>query len=149
MSKKPVFSKQDRLLFSQLHSSLPHNSTLIPQSDRTRLLFIRLILTIYVKKLIFGIRFCNMISVAIINNGFYNSHLKITIMKKVLVTVALVMGLGSSVAFAEEVINTTSVEMQAQVPQDEFTKIDVKELPEAVAQAVAKNYEGATIKRLM
>lgn len=66
-------------------------------------------------------------------------------MKKVLVAVALVMGLGSSVAFAQEVINTTSVEMQAQVPQDEFTKIDVKELPEAV-QAVAKNYEGATIK---
>ena len=66
-------------------------------------------------------------------------------MKKVLVAVALVMGLGSSVAFAQEVINT-SVEMQAQVPQDEFTKIDVKELPEAVAQAVAKNYEGATIK---
>ena len=67
-------------------------------------------------------------------------------MKKVLVAVALVMGLGSSVAFAQEVINTTSVEMQVQVPQDEFTKIDVKELPEAVAQAVAKNYEGATIK---
>ena len=43
-------------------------------------------------------------------------------MKKVLVAVALVMGLGSSVAFAQEVINTTSVEMQA------------------------KNYEGATIK---
>ena len=42
-------------------------------------------------------------------------------MKKVLVAVALVMGLGSSVAFAQEVINTTSVEMQAQVPQDEFT----------------------------
>ena len=31
-------------------------------------------------------------------------------MKKVLVAVALVMGLGSSVAFAQEVINTTSVE---------------------------------------
>ena len=67
-------------------------------------------------------------------------------MKKVLVAVALVMGLVISVAFAQEVINTTSVEMQVQVPQDEFTKIDVKELPEAVAQAVAKNYEGATIK---
>ena len=78
-----------------------------------------------------------MISVAIINNGFYNSHLKNYDYEK---------GLGSSVAFAQEVINTTSVEMQAQVPQDEFTKIDVKELPEAVAQAVAKNYEGATIK---
>ena len=37
-------------------------------------------------------------------------------MKKVLVAVALVMGLGSSVAFAQEVINTTSVEMQEQVP---------------------------------
>ncbi|MDE6821561.1 MAG: hypothetical protein K2P55_07145 [Bacteroides acidifaciens] len=67
-------------------------------------------------------------------------------MKKVLVAVVLVMGLGSSVAFAQEVIKTTSVEMQAQAPQDEFTKIDPKDLPEAVTQALAKNYEGASIK---
>lgn len=67
-------------------------------------------------------------------------------MKKVLVAVALVMGLGSSVAFAQKVINTTSVEMQVQAPQDEYTKIDPKDLPEAVTQALVKNYEGAFIK---
>ena len=67
-------------------------------------------------------------------------------MKKVLVAVALVMGLGSSVAFAQEVSNTPVVENQTQAPQDEYTKVEVKDLPEAVAQAIAKNYEGATIK---
>ena len=67
-------------------------------------------------------------------------------MKKVLVAVALVMGLGSSVAFAQEVENSTAVETQAQAPQDEFTKIDAQKLPDAVMKAVAKNYEGATIK---
>ena len=67
-------------------------------------------------------------------------------MKKVLVAVALVMGLGSSVAFAQEVSNTPVVENQTQAPQDEYTKVEVKDLPEAVAQAIAKSYEGATIK---
>ncbi len=66
-------------------------------------------------------------------------------MKKVLVAVALVMGLGSSVAFAQEVSDTTTVVTNTQAPQDEFTKIDVKELPEAVVQAIAKKYEGAAI----
>ena len=66
-------------------------------------------------------------------------------MKKVLVAVALVMGLGSSVAFAQEVSNATTVETNVQAPQDEFTKIDVKELPEAVVQAIAINYGGAAI----
>ena len=62
-------------------------------------------------------------------------------MKKVLVAVALVMGLGSSVAFAQEVENSTAVETQAQAPQDEFTKIDAKKLPDAVMNALAKSYE--------
>ena len=65
-------------------------------------------------------------------------------MKKVLVAVALVMGLGSSVAFAQEVENSTAVETQAQAPQDEFTKIDAKKLPDALA----KSYEGASIKEV-
>ena len=52
-------------------------------------------------------------------------------MKKVLVAVALVLGLGSSVAFAQEVSNTPAVETQTQAPQDEYTKIEVKDLPEA------------------
>ena len=68
-------------------------------------------------------------------------------MKKVLVAVALVMGLGSSVAFAQEVINTTSVEMQVQVPQDEFTKIDVKELPEEAY--VAEKESGKVYKVIL
>ena len=67
-------------------------------------------------------------------------------MKKVLVAVALVMGLGSSVAFAQEVENSTAVETQAQAPQDEFTKIDAKKLPDAVINALAKSYVGASIK---
>ena len=50
-------------------------------------------------------------------------------MKKVLVAVALIMGLGSSVAFALGVNISTAVETTAQDPQDEFTKIDAKELP--------------------
>ena len=58
-------------------------------------------------------------------------------MKKLLVAVALVLGLGSSVAFAQEVSNTPAVE---------YTKIEVKDLPEAVTQAIAKSYEDATIK---
>ena len=67
-------------------------------------------------------------------------------MKKVLVAVALVMGLGSSVAFAQVVKDSTAVETVAQNPQDEFTKIEVKDLPEAVTQAIAKTHEGSSIK---
>ena len=67
-------------------------------------------------------------------------------MKKVLVAVALVLGLGSSVAFAQEVSNTPAVETQTQAPQDEYTKIEVKDLPEAVTQAITKSNEDATIK---
>ena len=67
-------------------------------------------------------------------------------MKKLLVAVALVLGLGSSVAFAQEVNNSTAVETTAQAPQDEFTKIDAKELPAEVMNALAKSYEGASIK---
>ncbi|ADV44748.1 hypothetical protein [Bacteroides helcogenes] len=66
-------------------------------------------------------------------------------MKKVLVALAMIMGLGSSVVFAQEVNNATGVET-AQSPQDEFTKIDVKDLPQAVLESLGKNYEGAVIK---
>ena len=55
-------------------------------------------------------------------------------MKKVLVALAMVMGLGSSVAFAYVVSGTQSVEQTQQNPQDEFTKVEVKD------------YEGAVIK---
>lgn len=69
-------------------------------------------------------------------------------MKKVLVAVALVMGLGSSAAFAQEVNDSTAVEATAQAPQDEFAKIDAKELPAVVMNTLAKSYEGASIKEL-
>ena len=52
-------------------------------------------------------------------------------MKKVLVAVALVMGLGSSVAFAQNAENANAVVATAQAPQDEYTKIEVKDLPAA------------------
>ena len=61
-------------------------------------------------------------------------------MKKVLVALAMVMGLGSSVAFAYVVSGTQ------QNPQDEFTKVEVKDLPQAVMNVLAKDYEGAVIK---
>lgn len=67
-------------------------------------------------------------------------------MKKVLVTLAMVMGLGSSVAFAYVVSGTQSVEQTQQNPQDEFTKVEVKDLPQAVMNVLAKDYEGAVIK---
>ena len=35
---------------------------------------------------------------------------------------------------------------EAQVPQDEFVKIDPTELPQAVMQTLAKDYEGASVK---
>lgn len=66
-------------------------------------------------------------------------------MKKVLVALAMVMGLGSSVAFAY-VVSGTHVEQTQQNPQDEFTKVEVKDLPQAVMNVLAKDYEGAVIK---
>ena len=51
-------------------------------------------------------------------------------MKKVLFAVALVMGLGSSVAFANNM--ASDVEIVAMV--NEFKPIDIKELPQAVQE---------------
>lgn len=76
--------------------------------------------------------------------SFTNS--KLTIMKKVLVAIALVMGLGSSVAFAQNVENANAVVTTAQAPQDEYTKIEVKDLPAAVTEALGKAYPESTIK---
>ena len=67
-------------------------------------------------------------------------------MKKVLVAVALVMGLGSSVAFAQNAENANAVVATAQAPQDEYTKIEVKDLPAAVTEALGKAYPESTIK---
>ena len=56
-------------------------------------------------------------------------------MKKVLFAVALVMGLGSSVAFANNM--ASDVEIVAMV--NEFKPIDIKELPQAVQDAIKKD----------
>lgn len=63
-------------------------------------------------------------------------------MKKLFVAVALVMGLGTSVAFAENF--HASVDSVTVV--NEFKPIDVKELPQTVQDAVAKDYAQFTIK---
>ena len=67
-------------------------------------------------------------------------------MKKVLVALAMIMGLGTSVAFASVSGDTLAVEQTLQTPQDEFTKVAAKELPTPVINALAKDYEGASIK---
>ena len=63
-------------------------------------------------------------------------------MKKVLFAVALLMGLGSSVAFANNM--ASDVEIVAMV--NEFKPIDIKELPQAVQDAIKKDYAESTIK---
>lgn len=67
-------------------------------------------------------------------------------MKKVVLAVAMIMGLGTSVVFAQQAnLTVDSVQVQ-QTPQDEFTKIEAKDLPEAIVQTLGKEYPGATIK---
>ncbi len=63
-------------------------------------------------------------------------------MKKLFVAAALVMGLGTTVAFAENL--TSGVETVMAV--NDFTPIEVKDLPAAVQEAITKNYAEATIK---
>lgn len=65
-------------------------------------------------------------------------------MKKVLAALAMILGISSSVAFAQEVDN--SVVAESRVTQDEFVKMDPADLPQAVMQTLAKDYEGASIK---
>ena len=62
-------------------------------------------------------------------------------MKKVLVALTMVMGMGSAVAFAQEPVKLPAMEQNQQTSQDKFTKITVKELPQVV-----KNYEGTIVK---
>ncbi|HJH66197.1 MAG TPA: hypothetical protein OIM59_16580 [Bacteroides mediterraneensis] len=63
-------------------------------------------------------------------------------MKKLFVAVALVMGLGTSVVFAENL--STSVDTVNVV--NEFKPIEVKDLPQAVQDAITKDYAEWTIK---
>ena len=64
-------------------------------------------------------------------------------MKKLFVAVALVMGLGTSVVLAG---NAWTNNVETMIPTDEYTLIELKYLPQAITDAVAKNYEGNSIK---
>lgn len=64
-------------------------------------------------------------------------------MKKLFVAVALVMGLGTSVAFAD---NFMVVASETITMTNDFTPIEVKDLPAAVQEAITKNYAESTIK---
>ena len=67
-------------------------------------------------------------------------------MKKVLVALAMIVGMGTSFVFAQEPVETPAVEQAQQDPKDEFTKVEVKDLPQAVVDVLGTNYPGATIK---
>ena len=63
-------------------------------------------------------------------------------MKKLFVAVALVMGLGTSVAFADNfMVDSVTITMI-----NDFTPIEVKDLPAAVQEAITKNYAESTSK---
>ena len=63
-------------------------------------------------------------------------------MKKLFVAVALVMGLGTSVAFADNfMVDSVTITMI-----NDFTPIEVKDLPAAVQEAITKNCAESTIK---
>lgn len=66
-------------------------------------------------------------------------------MKKVLVALAMIMGIGTSVVFAQ-VSETPAVGQVQQDPQDEFTAIELKDIPQAVLDSLSKDYEGAVVK---
>lgn len=63
-------------------------------------------------------------------------------MKKVFLTAAIIASLG--------IVSASAAPIQMPIPtqqtQEQFVKIEVTALPEAVTAAVAKGYEGSTIK---
>ena len=67
-------------------------------------------------------------------------------MKKVLVALTMVMGMGSAVAFAQELVKLPAMEQNQQTSQDKLTKITVKELPQVVKSTLSKDYEGTIVK---
>jgi hypothetical protein len=64
-------------------------------------------------------------------------------MKKLFVAAALVMSLGTSVVLAD---NVKCNKTESVCVADEFVVIELKDVPQAVQDAVAKNYEGSSIK---
>ena len=68
-------------------------------------------------------------------------------MKKVLVAVVLMMGIGSFSAFAAE-ISVDSVVIACEVNQDDFVKVEVKDLPGVVTQSIEKSYPDSVIQEV-
>ena len=64
-------------------------------------------------------------------------------MKKLFVAVALVMGLGTSVAWSNNVWNNS---METVIQTDEYIQIELKYVPQTIMDAIAKNYEGSAVK---
>ena len=64
------------------------------------------------------------------------------IMKKVLFAVALVMGLGSSVAFAGNMVSDVEIVVMV----NDYKPIEVKDLPQAVQDTIKKDFADLTIK---
>ncbi len=63
-------------------------------------------------------------------------------MKKVLFAVALVMGLGSSVAFAGNMVSDVEIVVMV----NDYKPIEVKDLPQAVQDTIKKDFADLTIK---
>jgi adenine C2-methylase RlmN of 23S rRNA A2503 and tRNA A37 len=66
-------------------------------------------------------------------------------MKKIFVAIALIAGLGTSVSFAAtatETANAVSIELSA----TDYTPIEVKDLPQAIQETLAKNLSEYTVK---
>ncbi|HJD91597.1 MULTISPECIES: hypothetical protein [Bacteroides] len=64
-------------------------------------------------------------------------------MKKLVLTVALFFGLGTVATYAQQEVKEQAVQ---EVVQDEFVKIEISELPEAVVNTIKKDYEESTVQ---
>ena len=64
-------------------------------------------------------------------------------MKKVFFALALVMGLGTTVAFAS---SFSSPEVTVETNVNDFKPIEIKDLPKAVQEVLAKSYKDFTVK---
>ena len=65
-------------------------------------------------------------------------------MKKIFLAVALVAGLGTSVAFAN--VTSAATEISVKLNVADFTPMELKDLPPAVQEALDKNFSEYTLK---
>ena len=66
-------------------------------------------------------------------------------MKKLFVTFALAMGLGTA-AFATTVFSTSSIESPVMASLNDFKPIELKDLPQPVQDTLAKDYADQQVK---